>query len=85
MDKATMERKRVVMECVEGMLAANPELAAIAQAACDRGIKMERAKEALGRAFLACLWYAAKEGTSGDPNRDVADRFKSELGKEQAP
>jgi hypothetical protein len=37
-------------------------------------------KEALGRAFLACYWYAAKEGCSGgDPNKDIADRFKVEL------
>jgi hypothetical protein len=31
MDKETRERRRVVMECVEGMLGANPELRRIAQ------------------------------------------------------
>jgi hypothetical protein len=55
-------------------------LAAIAQTAQAQGMAEPQVKEALGRAFLACYWYAANEGCSGgDPNKDIADRFRLEL------
>jgi hypothetical protein len=80
MNKKMRERRQLVMDCVEGMLAANLELATIAQTAQSQGIEEAQVKEALARAFLACYWYAAKEGCSGsDPIKDVAERFKLEL------
>ena len=52
----------------------------IAQLAIADGAEVAKVKEALGRAFLACYWYAAHEGCSGgDPMQDVADRFRQEL------
>jgi hypothetical protein len=80
MNKKMHERRRVVMECVESMLAADPELATIAQTAQAQGMAEIKVKEALAKAFLACYWYAAKEGCSGgNLNKDIADRFKLEL------
>ena len=80
MKKKMRERRQLVMDCVESMLAANPALATIAQSAQSQGMEEVKVKEALARAFLACYWYAAKEGCSGgDPNKDVADRFQLEL------
>jgi hypothetical protein len=82
MDKETRERRRVVMECVEGMLGANPELRRIAQLALADGAEVAEVKDALARAFLACYWYAAQEGCGGgEPVRDIADRFKRELNR----
>jgi hypothetical protein len=80
MNKKMRERRQLVMACVEGMLAATPELATIAQTAQSQGIEEAQVKEALARAFLACYWYAAKEGCSGsDPIKDEVELEESEI------
>jgi hypothetical protein len=71
------------MECVDGMLAGNPRIAAIAQEAYGRGMTRRQAREALGRGFLAALWYAYQEGGGDDPNKGVADWFRKELLREE--
>ena len=69
-----------MMQAVEGVLALNPELAAIAKTAQDQGMEEINVKVALARAIVACYWPFETEGTgSGDPNKDVADHFKLEL------
>ena len=70
----------MVMEAVEGLLAANDKVKPVAKEALAHGFSEAEVKTALGRAFLFCYWYAATEGAyGGDPNQDVADRFKVEL------
>jgi hypothetical protein len=68
------------MEAVEGLLADNPEIAAIAEDAYACGVTRRYVRESLGRGLLAALWYAHQEGCGqGDPNKDVAHQFRKQL------
>ena len=81
MNNHQRELHQLVNEVVQSLLADNPEVSALAKTAISEGIDEAEVKAALGRAFLACYWYAVKEGypLEADPNQVVAERFNVEL------